>query len=298
MILAGHTLGTPNQSLREALELFVNAGLSAAEVIYQNDYPPAIPETNPAIARHVRRIADDLGVTIVCITPYITDLNSLDHATRSHDRDRFRRCIDTATVVGAQRIRVYAGDFKPGDNDHDLKWAHLVESLQQLGEYAASNDVVLCVENHFNTMTVSAADTVRLVEEVNSPGVGILYDQANLTFTHQEGYEEAIALQAKWIRHVHIKDLVFVDPNRPFTAQLVNRVSPEDRTVRSRVVGDGVMDWPAILHGLAAVGYDGTLALEYEYRWHPQDLPTPEIGFARSVKRIIPMLASIGRATP
>jgi L-ribulose-5-phosphate 3-epimerase len=30
------------------------------------------------------------------------------------------------------------------------------------------------------------------------------------------------------------------------------------------------------------LGYDDVLTLEYEYRWHPQDLPDPAVGFARS----------------
>ena len=37
-----------------------------------------------------------------------------------------------------------------------------------------------------------------------------------------------------------------------------------------------------ILPSLRALGYDDVLTLEYEYRWHPQDLPEPAIGFARS----------------
>ena len=45
---------------------------------------------------------------------------------------------------------------------------------------------MLCVENHFGTMTQTAADTARLVREVDYPAVRVLYDQANLTFTHDE----------------------------------------------------------------------------------------------------------------
>jgi sugar phosphate isomerase/epimerase len=153
--------------------------------------------------------------------------------------------------------------------------------------------VLLCVENHFNTITVSAAETVALMQAVASPGVRILYDQANLAFTHNEPYQQAIPLQQPWIAHVHVKDLVFVDPNRPFTADAVARVKAEDRAVRSRVVGEGVLDWPGILASLQAAGYDGYLSLEYEYRWHPQDLPEPAVGFRRSAETLGRMLAGL-----
>ena len=43
MRIAGHTLGTPEQSVPEALALFAAAGLDAAEVIYQDGYRSGLP---------------------------------------------------------------------------------------------------------------------------------------------------------------------------------------------------------------------------------------------------------------
>ena len=73
---------------------------------------------------------------------------------------------------------------------------------------------MLCVENHFGTMTQTAADTARLVREIDSAAVRVLYDQANLTFTHDETWQDAFAVQGELIGHVHVKDLVFKDPAR------------------------------------------------------------------------------------
>jgi sugar phosphate isomerase/epimerase len=133
-------------------------------------------------------------------------------------------------------------------------------------------------------MTQSAAETARLVREVAHDAVRVLYDQANLTFAHDEPYDEALRLQGDLIGHVHVKDLVFTDPDAPFRATETARVSASERTVRSRVVGDGVVPWADILSALATLGYDDVLSLEYEYRWHPADLPDPTIGFARAAQ--------------
>ncbi|GAB4473220.1 MAG: hypothetical protein Kow00124_11980 [Anaerolineae bacterium] len=294
MKIAGHTLGTPGMTVPEALKLFADAGLDAAEIIWQEGYTAAIPETGAAtLLKETRQVADDLGLDIAGLTPYMSAYNSLDEVERLHDLDRLRRCIDDAVTLGCRHIRVYAGSFKPGDDRRDEKWARLVESMHVAGEIAHTAGVTLCVENHFNTMTVTAAETVALMEAVHSPGVGILYDQANLVFTHSEPYEVAIPLQAAWIRHVHVKDLIFIDPTRPFTADAVARVKAEDRAIRSRVVGEGILEWPNILKALRAVGYDGYLSLEYEYRWHPQDLPEPAVGFragGEAVRRILQTL--------
>ena len=296
MKLSGHTLGTPNLSIEQSLRLFHAANMDAAEIIWQNDYSAAIPENaSESDIAQVRRLAQELGLQIACLTPYMTGINSLDRDERECNIERFVRCIRTAEQLDCHRIRVYAGSYLEGEaNVRAAKWVCLVESLEQLGPIAQQAGVILCVENHFNTMTVTAADTATLMQAVNCPGVGILYDQANLTFTHSEPFLAAIDLQKAWIRHVHVKDLVFTDPDKRFSASVVATVKPEERAVRSRVTGEGILDWLAILRGLETIGYDDYLSFEYEYRWHPQDLPDPAIGFRQSAQVVRAMLAKLG----
>ncbi|OJX48142.1 MAG: hypothetical protein BGO78_12775 [Chloroflexi bacterium 44-23] len=286
MKVSGHTLGTPNMFLSNALRLFRAAGLDGAEIIWQNDYPSGISESaSDQSVKEVRTLATTLGLEICCLTPYMTNINSLDDQERDRDIERFKRCILTAEQLGSQCIRVYAGSYMPGEeNIREQKWVRLVESLQFLGEIGARTGVTLCVENHFNTMTVSALETASLMKEVDSPGVGILYDQANLVFTYNEDFPEAIELQKEWIKHVHVKDLIFTKKEKVFKAGSVARVDDdENRAVQSRVVGTGVLDWPNILADLKnRCEYSGYLSVEYEYRWHPNDLPKPEDGFKQS----------------
>jgi sugar phosphate isomerase/epimerase len=293
MIIAGHTLGTPGRDLAEALGLFGTAGLDAAEVIYQDDYPAAISPSDPRSAQQAAAAADAEGVPIVALTPYTTSINSVDAASWQQGIDEFRGCLEAAHTVGATRVRVYAGAWHPGDTDHARHWGQLRKALTVLAPEAADAGVVLCVENHFGTMTQAAADTARLVSEVGSPSVRVLYDQANLTFTHDETWQEAFAVQGDLVGHVHVKDLVFKDPEAPFRASDTARVKAEERAVRSRVVGTGVVPWSDILSELVRRGYDDVLSLEYEYRWHPQDLPDPAIGFQDSALALRRMLAAV-----
>ena len=282
MRLAGHTLGTPEQTVPEALGLFAAAGLDAAEVIYQDDYRSGLPLRDRAAAERARRAAQDVGVPIIGLTPYTTAINSLDDGQWQAAVEEFRGAIEIAQLVGADRLRVYAGSWHEGDQDHAAHWDHLVAALRTLAPQAQDAGVRLCVENHFGTMTQSAAKTARLVREVDHAAVRVLYDQANLTFTHDEPYAEALGLQGDLVGHVHVKDLVFTDPDAPFQATQTARVSASERTVRSRIVGEGIIPWVDILQSLAALGYDDVLSLEYEYRWHPADLPDPSIGFAQA----------------
>jgi sugar phosphate isomerase/epimerase len=225
------------------------------------------------------------------MTPYTTGINALDEGEWRTAVDDFRGAIEIAQVVGADRLRVYAGSWRPDDRDHAAHWNRLVAALATLAPEASDAGVRLCVENHFGTMTQSAAETARLVREVNHPAVRVLYDQANLTFTHDEPYEQALRIQGDLVGHVHVKDLVFTDPDAPFQASETARVAASERAVRSRVVGDGVVPWGGILKSLSTLGYDDVLSLEYEYRWHPQDLPEPVVGFTRSAAALRALLA-------
>src|SRR4030095_6735053 len=244
------------------LALFAAAGLDAAEVIYQDGYPSGLPMRDRHAARQALRASRDLGRPIIGLPPYTTGINSLDQGEWRSAVDEFRGAIEIAEIVGADRLRVYAGSWHPGDQDHDARWGLLVEALRTLAPEASAAGVRLCVENHFGTMTRSAAQTARLVREVNHNAVRVLYDQANLTFAHDEPYCEALRMQGDLIGHVHVKDLVFTDPNATFQASETARVAESERAVRSRIVGEGVLPWPAILAALSAIGYDDVLTLE------------------------------------
>jgi len=293
MKIAGHTLGTPDQSVPEAIRLFRRAGLDAAEVIYQDDYRSGLPVRDTAAAAEAARVADGEGVPIVGLTPYTTAINATDERIRTDAVDELRSAIDTAHTVGANRVRVYSGAWQPDPPDHARHWAQLVRSFQDLADPAAEAGVVLCAENHFGTMTQTAADTAALVRAVASPAVRVLYDQANLTFTHDEDVDAAFDAQGDLIGHVHVKDLVFKDPDAPFVASETARVHAEERAVVSKVVGDGSLPWSTILRRLRRVGYDDVLSLEYEYRWHPQDLEAPETGFRRGAQHIRDLLLQL-----
>ncbi len=293
MKIAGHTLGTPNHTVPEALRLFRRAGLDAAEVIYQDDYISGLPIGNASAAEEAARVASDEGIPIIGLTPYTTAINSIDESVRRPAVDELRSAIDTAHAVGANRVRVYSGAWQPNQRDHAQHWTQLIRSLEELSGPAADAGVVLCAENHFGTMTQTAKDTARLVRTLDSPSVRVLYDQANLTFTHDEDVDAAFAVQGDLIGHVHVKDLVFKDPSAPFVASETARVHAEERAVISRVVGDGTISWSRILHCLLEVGYDDVLSLEYEYRWHPQDLADPETGFRRGAEHLRSLLSQL-----
>lgn len=284
--IAGHTMGTPEYTVLEALRLFRKIGLDGAEIVVQDDYRCGIPtDCSREELDSLKKTAEELGIQIVALTPYNSRFNALDEEVRAAELEGLRKVIGYAAYLGAGYIRIYAGNFAAGEEDPDgRKLEKLVESMRELGEEAKRAGVILVMENHFNTMTVSAAQSIDAVRRVNHPNVRILYDQANLAFTLQEDYRTAIPLQMEAVAYVHVKDLHFKEGNLPFVSDQVSHPKEEERNVVTRIVGQGDLDWKGILQMMHDYGYEGWLSLEYERRWHPDDIPDASVGMKESAE--------------
>lgn len=292
--IAGHTMGTPEYTVTEAIELFGKIGLDGAEIVVQDGYKSGLPVDCPKeTLKEVKRCAKENNVEIICLTPYNSRFNSLDKDTREDEIRGIEKVIEYCDFLGAKYIRIYGGNLSAGETDKlPEKRRELIESMRYLGEKAGEKGVTLVIENHFNTMSVSARESAQLVKDINCDHVRILYDQANLSFTGNEEYSEAIELQKGLIGYIHVKDFVFKKGDRQFTSSDVSHPDESERNVFTRIVGEGDLDWPVIMKSVRDYGFEGWLSLEYERRWHPDDIPDASIGMKKSAEYLRQILSS------
>lgn len=290
MEIAGHTMGTPEYTVPEAIDLFARLGMEGVEAICHDEYRSAIrTDISAAGLRELRQRAEGQGLRFATITPYATDLNSPDLTAAAAHQELLLRAIEIAHTLGAGCIRTYAGR-ETGGPGRGERLRRLVEAVRGPAEVAAKAGVRLGFENHFNTLGDSAKGTVEAVRAVNHPAVGIVYDQGNLTMLGAEDYRETIPLQAPYLVHVHVKDLRFKATPPEATSGAVEALPAEAKPTVSLPVGEGILPWPEIIAELKRTGYDGWLSIEYERRWYPDILPPAEIGMkagADLVRRIL-----------
>ena len=188
MKIAGHTMGTPEYTVTEAIKLFHDMGIDGAEIVVQDGYRSGISAAcTQEELDTVKKAAEENGIEISGLTPYNSYFNDLNDELRQKEIDGILKVIDACEYLGAHFIRIYGGNLQAGDTDHlPERRARLVEAMRFLGDKAAEKDVTLVIENHFNTMCVSARESVDMIREINHPNVRILYDQANLSFTGKE----------------------------------------------------------------------------------------------------------------
>jgi len=267
MQIVGHTMGTPEATLLEAIDLFAELGLDGIEIICADDYACGIDlETVPRDLSGIRQRATDAGLIIAGLVPYTKNMNHPDAVAREKATAELKRAVDIAVALDCPAVRVFGGhEAPPPQQGIALGW--LAEAFREVGEYAGSAGVQLNVENHMDTMATSAEMTMAIVRAVDLPNVGVLYDQANLAFMNSEVYEMAIALQGARIQHVHVKDFYW-DGTRRVAA----------------VLGQGIVPWEHIVGALTNLEYDGFYSIEYERRWFPDQLPPPAVGMRQCLE--------------
>ena len=213
--------------------------------------------------------------SIAGIYPWPTqdrDLASPDVKVRKRAVDYLKSCIDLASQVGASLVIVVpsaVGKVNPEEkiqNEEEwiqakeLEWGYAVQSVRIAAEYAHSREIFLAIEpiNRYETFLVNTAEEgLKFVEEVNSPAVKIHLDAFHMNIEESD-LAKAIRRCGQLLVNFHV-----ADSNR-------------------QAVGEGHIDFGAIIRALKEIHYQGPLTLE------PLP-PVPNPYIASGLKRYEPL---------
>ena len=208
-----HTMATPERDPNGAIALAAELGFDGIELICQAGYRCGLAENaSEAEARALGVAAADAGVPIRVLSAYEKGIADEAPGQRSMAVDRLRHAIDLAVATGASAVRILAAHEVDG-----AAWPGALErlsrSLEVLSQHALEHraSFTLLIENHMDTMAVSAARTVEICRAAGRPNVAILFDPANLATLGAEDFATAYQVQRSLIRHVHVKDAVVED---------------------------------------------------------------------------------------
>ena len=194
------------------------------------------PDTSDEFLMPLRNHAYRNGVHIYSISVR-TNMCQPTAELRAKEVEGVRGWIDVASKLGAGHIRVFGGNVPEGHSeDEAAKW--VADILSNSNDYAASHGVILGLENH-GGITLQADRIIQIVEQVDSPWVGINLDTGNFRENHYEQIQRCLPYAV----------------NSQFKIEML---TPD---------GDRIpCDWDRILEMFAGSGYKGYIALEYEGR--------------------------------
>ena len=219
------------------LEAIKEAGIDGIEIPVFDPSDLDTVALKSALAKH------ELACTFCSVNPSGKNPISDDAAVRSSTVEHWKTLILTAADVGAEMIAgpTYSPvGHLPGRRRTDDEWKWGVEFHQQIGATLEKAGIQLAVEplNRFETYFLNtAADTVRFIEEVGNPNIGILFDTFHSNI-EEKNVPDAYRLCGRHLKHVHTCEN--------------DRGTP----------GTGHIDWAGVLGVLKEIGYDNWLTIE------------------------------------
>ncbi|MFF2300095.1 sugar phosphate isomerase/epimerase family protein [Arthrobacter sp. NPDC058127] len=247
------------------------AGINAVQYNLSIAGLPTIPEKVDAdTIERIRSAAAAHNVRLAAISGTFNTAHP-DPAVRTTGIARFAELVRAAVELGIPVITLCSGSRDTQDmwrhhpdNATPEAWADSRSSLSQLARLAEDAGIVVAVEPE-HTNVVSTADLARkMLDEINSPALKIVFDAANILDTEDLSesttipvIEHALMILGPDIALAHAKELV---PGR-------HALAP----------GHGALPWKSILDGLANAGYTGTLVMH----GLPESEVSPGVAFLR-----------------
>lgn len=209
MKFVGHTMGTPEMDVCQAIDLYAQIGMDAIEIVAQEGGKFWI-DAPDALVEQVMEAAKKLPDGVITLTPYYWHINNSDEQLRRENIEGMKRAVRLAKRMGAKFVRAYGGTDNAGGTMEE-NWVRSVEALKEIAPVAEECGITVIVENHPGTMTRTGEATAKLIAEVASPNVRALYDAANVMHDTDEPWEHTFETQKDIIAYVHVKDYYMED---------------------------------------------------------------------------------------
>jgi len=238
----GHDPAKVLRAVRDARYESTQFNLSSADL---DAMPASVPDE--AIATIANAARDNL-VRIVALSGTYNMIHP-DPAVRAHGLERLGVVIAAAARLGVGMVTLCTGTRDPDDqwrahpdNRTPQAWRDLRVEMDHAAELAERHGVELGIEPEQANVVMSAADALRLFQEVGSPRLRVVLDPANL-FEHASP-AKAARIVADAVDHL---------------AGHVGMAHAKDRDAQGRfcTAGTGIVDFPAFLGRLRATGFDG-----------------------------------------
>ena len=265
-------IGALDSSLRkplpETVRKFAEMGLQGIQIRIHPEFL-AFPETR---LDEIRAMCADHGLIISAVCG--DDMGTTRFGVRNEWRDRVFLCkaiADIAAKLQTHVITTHIGVIPEDRNDEVYRI--MADALRECASYAAAKDAVFAIE----TGPEKPETLLNMLHDVDSKGLGVNLDPANLRMVTCVDPAHAVEVLGKHIVHTHAKDGINIAPGsvpahyHAYNADGTLRVFAEPGPKRQEVpLGQGQVPWDSYLEALRKAGYDGFLTIERECGTDPE----------------------------
>lgn len=149
-----------------------------------------------------------------------------------------------ASLLGIRQVATHAG-FLPED-PRVPEYAGMIDALREVAlDYASHGQSLL-----FETGQETPTTLLRAFEDIGTDNLGVNLDPANLLMYGKANPVDALDLIGPYVMDVHAKDGEYPTNGRDLGVE--------------KPLGEGRVNFPALVARLKALGYDGALTIERE----------------------------------
>jgi len=170
--------------------------------------------------------------------------------TRAARIEHLQRVSDFAKSAGISGVQSHCG-FIP-ENPNEPLYAETVDAIRTVAQYCAKNGQTFRCETGQETPIT----LVRAIRDVGLDNVGVNFDLANLILYGKANPLDAVEIFGTLILGVHAKDGLYPTDTRKLGEEVA--------------IGQGRVDFPAIIERLRKTGYANPLTIEREIRGEKQ----------------------------
>lgn len=171
---------------------------------------------------------------------------------------------DFACMLGVNQMATHAG-FLP-ECPSDPQYPGVLDSLRAIATRCRENGQYFLFETGQETPTT----ILRVIEDVGTGNLGVNLDPANLLMYGKANPVDALRIIGRYVRDVHAKDGEYPTCGRELGVE--------------KPLGEGSVNFPALIKGLKECGYDGAITIEREISGEKQ---------LADIKRAIEILSAL-----
>jgi len=165
-------------------------------------------------------------------------------ATRAARVDALKRASDLAKLAGVPAVHTHCG-FVPEDPGAPL-YAETVEAIRDVASHCKANSQIFLMETGQETPVTM----LRVIEDAGTGNIRVNLDTANLILYGKGEPVGALDVLGKYVSGLHAKDGMY--PTEPKTLG------------REVAIGQGRVNFPAVLKALKTLSYTGPITIERE----------------------------------
>jgi sugar phosphate isomerase/epimerase len=201
--------------------------------------------------------------------------------TKPEAVEDLKKHFRTCRILGAKVMRVVGSSLEYRNDPHGPQIERLAKIFRECAKMAGDEGIILADENHFDFTT---EEYLGLMEAVGSPHFSMCLDTGNSLRNGDDPVASA-RLLGKYIVATHTKDVM---PQYGW--------DPKDwMFFACTPVGQGLINFPALVGELEKVGYGGLFAVELDYmdpKYKDEDLAVKaSIAYLKKLQKTYPRRA-------